>query len=172
VLSRVIFLLILLSSTISFASNCLMAEALKDPKLAQNGKFWEEYSGLAAKGEVPYDQMQALISKHGGLANSKSVPDAKTFKKSISLEVQHKAEKEIKALPKSLKDKVDEFLELALKPGGMQEVRNNPGRWRLEKLHDGTHTVRLNDGHRIRFQEEGDSLVILRVNADQIHKQK
>ncbi|MNT82845.1 hypothetical protein D3C72_2226330 [compost metagenome] len=52
----------------------------------------------------------------------------------------------------------------------MQEVRNNPGRWRLEKLHDDTHTVRLNDGYRIKFQEEGDSLVIIRVNAEQIHK--
>ena len=171
-LSRLILLFILLSSTIVMASHCLMSEALKDPKLAQNGKFWEEYSGLAAKGEIPYDKMQALINKHGGFSDGKSGAEPKTFKKSISLEVQHKAEKEIKALPKSLKEKVDEFLELALKPGGMQEVRNNPGRWRLEKLHDGSHTVRLNDGHRIKFQEDGDNLIILRVNADQIHKQK
>ncbi|MNL21559.1 hypothetical protein D3C87_1428560 [compost metagenome] len=169
-LSKTVFLLVLLGSSISFAAHCLMSEALKDPKLAQNGKFWEEYSSLAAGGEVPYDKMQALIAKHGGLANNNAVPEAKTFKKSFNLEVQHKAQKEIKALPKGLKEKVDEFLELALKPGGMQEVRNNPGRWRLEKLHDDTHTVRLNDGYRIKFQEEGDSLVIIRVNAEQIHK--
>ena len=171
-LSRVIFLFIILSSGVSFASHCLMSEALKDPKFAQNGKFWEEYSVLAGKGEVPYDKMQALITKHGGLTGSNKVPEAKTFQKSISLEVQHKAEKEIKSLPKGLKEKVDEFLETALKPGGMLEIRNNPGRWRLEKLHDESHTVRLNDGYRIKFVEQGDSLVILRVNADQIHKQK
>jgi mRNA-degrading endonuclease RelE of RelBE toxin-antitoxin system len=172
VLSKLSFILILLFSTASLASHCLMSEALKDPKLAQNGKFWEEYSVLAANGEIPYDKMQVLINRHGGLSNAKVASEAKTFQKSFGLEVQHKAEKEIKALPKGLKEKVDEFLELALKPGGMQEIRNNPGRWRLEKLHDETHTVRLNDGYRIKFQEEGDNLVVLRVNVDQIHKQK
>jgi hypothetical protein len=171
VLSRaLIFFVILFTSVLSFAAQCLMAEALKDPKLAQNGKFWEEYGILAAKGEVPTDQMKALIEKHGGLSSNPVVQNAKVVPKSLDLNMSHKAKKEVQALAKELHGKFDEFLEIALKPGGIQEFYDNPGRWRPEKLHDGTHTVRLNDGHRVKFVKEGDSIEVIRVNAVNIHK--
>lgn len=170
-LSRLICALLIFATVPSFAANCLMADALKDPKLAQNTKFWEEYGALANKGQVPDDKMQALMAKHGaGSETSASVAANKSFEKSLMLEVHHKAEKEIKGLSKNLKQKVDEFLELAVKPGGMKELYSNPGRWHYEKLHDGTHTIRLNGDYRVNFETSSDGIKVLRVNADQIHK--
>ncbi len=170
-LIRIIFFInTLLISLACFAGQCLMSEALKDAKLAKNDKFWEEYGALAAKGDVPDAEMKALIEKYGGLSSASKVTATAPVEKSFKLTVQSKAEKEIKTLAPALKNKVDEFLDTALKPGGMQEIRNNPGRWHLEKL-NGTdaYTVRLNDGYRVLFQVEGDSLKVLRVNAAQIH---
>jgi len=156
------------------ASECLLKEALKDPKLSANGDFWAEYGKLTAKGKVSDTEMKALIEKHGGQASNSAAPSSSStsFQPSQKVEIQHKATKEIKELPASLKAKVDEFIETAAKPGGLQEIRNNPGRWHLEKMAelDGkTFTVRLNGGYRVLFTQKEDSIEILRVNRDQIH---
>ncbi|MNT50133.1 hypothetical protein D3C72_1870350 [compost metagenome] len=68
---------------------------------------------------------------------------------------------------------MDEFIEIASKPGGMQEIRNNPGRWDLERIAGGKDkgsTVRINKGFRILFTQVDDRIEILRVNDDQVHR--
>lgn len=166
------FILIVIACVPTWASECLLNEALKNPALNSNPKFWEDLSQLSEKGKPSDDQVTALIARHGGKVERTSGPSSEGsfLKKPTSLSVAHKAEKEIHALPKNLRAKVDEFLEIALKSGGMQEIRENPGRWHLEKL-NGTkaHTVRLNDGYRILFDYSDEGLKVLRVNREQIH---
>jgi plasmid maintenance system killer protein len=159
------------------AGNCSLASALKDPELSQNPAFWEDYAKISGKGEPGEAQMQALIEKYKGSKSSSSAAAsaAKTdFKASATYRVQTKAEKEIKSLPKNLHGKVDEFIDLATQPGGIQEIRNNPGRWHYEKLAqfgDNAHSVRLSDGYRILFDYDKDTnhFEIRRVNKGQIH---
>ena len=175
---RANFISFILSSLLAcnaFASECFLNEALKDPKLAENPQFWAEYGKLSAKtGKVSEEEMKQLVAKHGGNVSTATAASesANAFTPSLKISIQHKAEKEIKALQPALKVKVDEFLELASKPGGMQEIRNNPGRWHLEKLTElggKAFTVRLNGGYRVLFSPSDDGLEVLRVNRDQIH---
>lgn len=167
-LIRVLFLILIFASPSAFSAQCLVSEALKDAKLASNAQFWDEYGQLASKGNVSDAQMKALMEKYGAGSGNKAA--AAEVKQSLNLSVQSKAEKEIKGLQPNLKSKVDEFLDTALKPGGLKEIRENPGRWHFEKLKGmDAYTVRLNDSYRVLFQVEGDSLKVLRVNRDQIH---
>lgn len=174
-LGKFIFSFILiLSTSAGFASQCLLNEALKDPKLSGNAKFWEELSELNAKGKVSDQKLKELISKYdGNIVSPAAAPVSPAmFAKSARLTIQSKAEKEIKVLPKGLKGKVDEFLDIALKPRGMQELRSNPGRWNLEHIKaegPNTYSVRLNDGYRVLFDFKDDALQVRRVNREQIH---
>ena len=167
------FILALLLSCNVFASECFLNEALKDPKLAENPQFWAEYGKLSAKtGKVSEEEMKRLVAKHGGSVSTATAASESAFTPSLKINIQHKAAKEIKGLQPALKGKVDEFVELASKPGGMQEIRNTPGRWHLEKVRDGQHTaftVRVNGDYRILFTQSDDGIEILRVNRDQIH---
>lgn len=54
----------------------------------------------------------------------------------------------------------------------MHEIRNNPGRWNLEKVEQfgkNARTIRLNGGYRVLFDVTPDSVEIRRVNKGQIH---
>lgn len=175
-LSKVLFvILISIISVPAGATDCLLNQALKDPNLSSNPKFWEDLSQLSEKGKPSDQAVKALIARHGGHidgSDTRTNAGAPSFNKPVSLIMDHKAEKEIHALPKNLKSKVDEFLEVALKPGGMHELHENPGRWHLEKIvQEGNkaHTVRLNDGYRILFDYSDDGLKVRRVNKGQIH---
>ncbi len=162
----------------TWAADCLLQEALKNPKLNSNPQFWEELSQLSANGQPSNHSINTLIEKYAGKSaelrnNSSSLEITEKLKKSpINYSLEKKAEKEIKALPPNLKGKVDEFLEIALRPGGMQEIGNNPGRWNFEKIIEqgkNAYTVRLNDGYRILFDLEDKDLTLRRVNKGQIH---
>jgi mRNA-degrading endonuclease RelE of RelBE toxin-antitoxin system len=162
----------------------MMSMALKDAELANNPSFWEDYAKLAAKGGDNEKQMQALIEKYKPGASTKvetssasSAPvDPNQVAPSISntYNIQHKAEKEIKKLPKELQGHVDEFLEVVSKPGGFREIQNNPGKWRYEQVEQfgkEAHTVRINGGYRILFDldKKTHHLEIRMVNKDKIH---
>ncbi len=173
-----VFIFALCFVSVALGGSCSLSDVLKDPALSQNAAFWDDYAKLAGKGEPSEMKMQALVEKYKGSAgSSKSTATAAAksdFKASSTYRVQAKAEKEIKALPKNLNGKVDEFIELATKPGGIQEIRNNPGRWHYEKLAqfgDNAHSVRLSDGYRILFDYDKDTnhFEIRRVNKGQIH---
>lgn len=162
-------------STQAHATSCILSDALKDPALSGNEKFWAEYGKLSPKDQHSDIALKALIDKYqGASAGAAQTTSAASTAGSngLKLTIQHKAEKEIKHLQKHLKEKVDEFLEIALKPGGMQEIRNNPGRWHYERLSqfgDHAHSVRLNNGYRVLFDLDGDTIEVRRVNAAQIH---
>lgn len=168
-------ILLLLFSSQAFASKCLLNDALKDPALSSNPQFWEEYSSLTQKGKSSDESLQLLIKKYSPSLQSTTTAatnSTSSFQKSLALNLDSKAEKEIKTLPKNLKGKVDEFLDAALKPGGIKEIRENPGRWHMEKLPqfgDNAYSIRLNDGYRVLFDVTDGSLQVRRVNKGQIH---
>ncbi|MGZ3768691.1 MAG: type II toxin-antitoxin system RelE family toxin [Bdellovibrio sp.] len=157
--------------TAVWGSDCLLNEALKNPNLNSNPKFWEEFSKLSEKGTPSDRDLETLVNKYSGTATNLSTSNpGVAFGKALKISVHSNAEKEISSLPKNLRSKVDEFLEIATKPGGLKEIRENPGRWHLEKLKkDNSHTVRLNGGYRILFENDDEVLKILRVNREQIH---
>ena len=173
--SRFLVSLLFVFSAQAHATSCLLSEALKDPVVSGNEKFWAEYGKLSLKDQHSEVALKALIEKYqradAEVMQTTSVANM-AGRGGLKLGIQHRAEKEIKHLPKHLKEKVDEFLEMALKPGGMQEIRNNPGRWHYEKLSqfgDHAHSVRLNNGYRVLFDLNGDAIEVRRVNAAQIH---
>jgi plasmid maintenance system killer protein len=177
--SRWIGILLLFFHLSAAASSCLLSEALKDPALSNNAKFWEEYGQLSPKDQNSDLALKALIEKFKSTqgtvpasAPTSVASNTVADNKALSLSVDHKAEKEIKHLQPGLKKKVDEFLDVALKPGGIQEIRSNPGRWHYEKLPEfgpNAHSVRLNAGYRVLFDLDGDNIVVRQVNAAKIH---
>lgn len=168
------FIFIFLFSFQTLASSCLISDALKDPQLSKNPKFWEEYSSLLEKGVSSDDAIKRARNKLE--TNSK---ESSVASKGISLgtavrrlEYNKRAQHELKSLPKNLKGKVDEFLEIALKPRGFAEIRNNPGRWHWEKIPQfgpNAQSVRLNGGYRVLFDLKDDELIIREINKGHIH---
>lgn len=187
-LTRIFFVLVLAFSQSVLGMECMMSMALKDPDLAGNGAFWEEYAKLTANNLGTEKQMAALIEKYkpGASAakaetSSASAPTSSSAAAektapgiSNTYNVQHKAEKEIKKLPKDLQQNVDEFLEIASRPGGFKEIQNNPGKWRYEQVEQfgkDAHTVRINGGYRILFDldKKTHHMEVRMVNKDKIH---
>ncbi len=167
-----IFLLLTFLSLPSLANSCLLSEALKNPALASNSEFWADLSQLSEGGKVTDHQIKFLMEKHGGSLVKVTAAPAPTAVRSSSFSIANRAEREIRNLPKNLKAELDEFLELAVGPNGLQEIRKNPGRWNLEKVEQfgkNARTVRLNGGYRILFDYTKDGLEIRRVNKGQIH---
>jgi plasmid maintenance system killer protein len=180
VLCRFILSLVLfLAGFSASAKECTLDVALRDPKLANNSQFWDDYSKL--KSTENADEVGALLKKYGysdsSTVGSGSRPMGATaqsnFSRSAQLTIEKKAEKEISALPSNLKSKLDDFVGSMTKPGGVQEVRNNPGRYHLERLSqfgDHAYSIRLNDGYRVLFDMDDAGVVIRRVNKGQIHR--
>lgn len=156
-----------------WASSCLLTDSLKDPKLVNNEQFWEEYSSLMSKG---LDSDAAI--KQARL-KFQTPPTSASESKKVSvgtparrLQYNKRAQNELKTLPKNLKAKVDEFVELALKPRGFAEIRNNPGRWHWEKVPEfgpNAQSVRVNGGYRVLFDLKDDELIIREINKGHIH---
>lgn len=169
--------LIIFSIIFSFkvsASSCLLTEALKDDNLSKNTKFWEEYSLLLEKGVNSDEAIKQARKKFVNAPVNTPVVN-----KSISvstpvrrLEYNKRARSELKGLPKNLKTKVDEFIEIALQPRGFAEIRNNPGRWHWEKIPQfgpNAQSIRLNGGYRVLFDLKDDELIIREINKGHIH---
>lgn len=176
----ILYFLISIIQTIAFAGggSCLLTKAIKDPELANNESFWADYSNLSNSKQPTEKDIEALVKKHKAelLTNTDSVPKPTVTEipngKYLRVSVHHKGEKEIAHLPENLHKKVDEFISKATKPGGIQDVRNNPSRWHLEKLPEfgeNSYSVRLNGGYRILFEYDHQEIVIKRVNKGQIH---
>lgn len=173
-LVRISALLLLISFNAS--ASCLLTDALKDPKLSGNAQFWEEYSDLSAKGNISDKDMQSLIAKHSKSSETKTttsttVKSEKTV--AYQLKLNSQAQKDVSRLTKNLKEKMDEFMDLAVQKNGLQKIRENPGRWRLEKVienHRTYQTVRLNDGYRVLFDVDASGEVkIFGVNKSVTH---
>jgi plasmid maintenance system killer protein len=166
------FLLFTLLSLSVQANNCLLTEALKNPALSGNSEFWADLSRISGTGKPSDQQIKSLVEKHGGsLAKVTAAPPPVATKSGV-YSIANKAEKEIKGLPKNLKVELDEFLEIAIRPNGLHEIRNNPGRWHLEKVEQygkNARTVRLNGGYRILFDVTPEGVEVRRVNKGQIH---
>lgn len=173
-----IFFLIAIFFKISWAKECALDAALRDPNIANNPQFWEEYSKLPSTEDSK--AVENLLRKFGHQESHQNGPQTTTTSssagkspsRSMSLNIDKKAEKEIAHLPSNLKSKLDEFVSSMTKPGGVQEVRNNPGRYHLERLSqfgDHAYSVRLNDGYRVLFDMTDSDFTIRRVNKGQIH---
>lgn len=165
------------------AAECLITKALEDPNLKDNQAFWNEYGDLMAKGRSSDDAMKSLLEKFKSADKDKpSVSTervqtqtgsrAPTSTRSLQLDVQKRAKKEMERLPQHLKEKVDVFLGEALRPGGIKTVRDNPGKYRLEKLPEfgpNAHSVRLSDGYRVLFDLKEDTISLREINKGHIH---
>lgn len=172
------FLNLVLSFLFSFnvlAKECGLEVALRNPKVANNSEFWQDYAKL--KSTEDGQAVAALLKKYGvdhtpDLPVGNAPVGAVSSQKSLRIDIDRKAGKEISGLPPNLKGKVDEILSTLAKPGGIQEIRNNPGRYHYEKLSqfgNKAHSVRLNDGYRILFDLDDTGVVLRRVNKGQIH---
>lgn len=169
-----LFIITLLFSLSAFSSECLLTKAMSNPKLKDNKEFWIDYSALVASGKSSDDALSALASKYDfSSARAPTVASSiHTPKSAFRLSTHKRAEGEIARLPAPLKKKVDGFLEVILKPGGIKEIRDNPGKWHFEKLAQfgpEAHSVRLNGGYRIMFDLKGDNLILREVNKGHIH---
>ncbi|HLT22723.1 MAG TPA: hypothetical protein VKZ84_04740 [Bacteriovoracaceae bacterium] len=157
----------------SFASSCLLTDALKDPALSNNEKFWEDYSALVSKGMNSDAALKQLHSKFQTAPKvSSSTGVAVGNPHARRLKYNKRAENELRTLPKNLKKKVDEFLEIAMAPRGFAKIRNNPGRWHWEKIPQfgpDAQSVRLNGGYRVLFDLKDNELVIREINKGHIH---
>lgn len=165
------------------AGECLITKALEDPNLKDNQAFWNEYGDLMAKGRSSDDAIKGLLEKFKDANNENASASAEraqtqtssrtpTSTRSLQLDVQRRAKKEIERLPAHLKEKVDVFLGEVLRPGGIKTVRDNPGRYRLEKLPEfgpNAHSVRLSDGYRVLFDLKDDTISIREINKGHIH---
>lgn len=171
---KLLVLIILLFSLSVFSSECLLTKAMSDPKLKDNKAFWNDYSSLVASGKSSDDALKALSAKYD-FSSSRAPTVALSVnspRPALRLDVHKRARGEIARLPAPLKKKVDGFLEVILKPGGIKEIRDNPGKWNFEKLVQfgpEAHSVRLNGGYRIMFDLKGDDLILREVNKGHIH---
>lgn len=172
---EIAFFLTLLFSGLCFAKECGLEVALRDPKIANNSQFWDDYAKLKSTEDT--EAVSALLKKYGhseaiDLPAGSSTATRPLPQRSAQISIERKAEKEIAALPKNLQTKVDEFMTSMAKPGGVLEIRNNPGRYHLERLAefgDKAYSIRLNDGYRVLFNMDETGVTIRRVNKGFIH---
>ncbi len=168
-----LFVFIFCFNSFSFGSSCLLTEALKDPVLSNNEKFWEDYSALVSKGvnsDVALRQLHSKFQTSPKVNSSPGVAVGNPHARRLSY--NKRAQNELKTLPKNLKKKVDEFIEIALAPRGFAEIRNTPGRWHWEKIPQfgpDAQSVRLNGGYRVLFDLKDNELIIREINKGHIH---
>jgi mRNA-degrading endonuclease RelE of RelBE toxin-antitoxin system len=167
----------------SFAKvSCEVAEALTNPKLAQNEKFWQQLGELSNKGKYDSENISKLLAEHGvTVGEAKSLAGmTKTgtvhLTPKASYMITNDASKEVAKLPGHLRGKFNDFLEV-LGPDGnssLQNLRANPGRWNLKKLlpvfGENSYSARLNGGYRVTFAVEKDgSMSIMSVSKTFTH---
>lgn len=176
-----ISLLFILISQHSFAGSisCKLLSNLNNPVIRNNEKFWTEYGELSASAHFNDHNLAELITKYSKeekalVSNSTPPKITAPSERTLKLEVSNKAQKEIAGLKtKNLRDSFEEFVNTMSDFKGIQVLRNNPGRWHLEKIkafkNENVYSVRLNGDHRVLFRLEKDELKIMQVNVDDIH---
>jgi len=173
VFSKIIFVVFILTNSLvaKASDNCILSAALKDPKIANNPQFWNDYAKINSSKLSSDKEVELLLEKYK--LSLQSAPNSRAeFSPSRKFNIQHKAEKEIQHLPKNLHQKLDEFIATATASKGLKDLLDNPGRWHYEKLPQfgsKAHSVRLNDGYRVLFDVTDDVIEIRRVNKGQIH---
>lgn len=160
--------------------SCEVAEALTNPKLAQNEKFWQQLGELSNKGKYDSENISKLLAEHGvtvseakSLAGMTKVGTVHLTPKSTYM-ISNDASKEVAKLPGHLRTKFNDFLESLGTDGNasLQNFRANPGRWNLKKLEyaQNSYSVRLNDGYRVGFEIGKDgNLNITNVSKKYTH---
>ena len=149
----------------TFSMNCELAKAINHPNLSQNSDFWEKLykiepkDGDAAIKKLIYEYApEALGSSHA--ITNRGVAAAK-----VTIDIAHKAEKEIGKLSKANIGHYDEFLK-TINENGSHGFRSNPGKWHYEKLPSygsDAHSVRLDGGMRVLFDVEKDGSIMVRA---------
>lgn len=181
-----VFVIVILYSTAAFPVSCSVIGKLleKYPKLAEDREFWSDVAH-ANKDEVA---LRALTEKYMAKSSSSAASEAgetavasiSPVKKIVGLadlpagsfSFSTAAQSAYKKLEEGARKKLHEFLEVMSKPDGLNEVRLNPHKWRLEKMREGgwkgTYSIRLNDGSRAIFSLE-DGVISIRGLGSQIY---
>jgi mRNA-degrading endonuclease RelE of RelBE toxin-antitoxin system len=176
----IVLFLCLLFAQITWAANfnCANLNRIDHPSLKSNAQFWEEYAELSSSGKMNDDLLSKLIEKHikePGTPGASKVSKAASDTPSLRVDYTHRAKKEISKLDtKILRESYEEFMDIMSDYSGLQKLRENPGRWNLERVkafkNEPVYTVRLNGSYRVLFKIEKDELQIMQVNVDAIHK--
>jgi plasmid maintenance system killer protein len=177
---RTILYVCIFFSTSVFAGeiSCNITNALMNPRLQEDQKFWQELGDLGAAGKYDNHNIENLLKKYDVAVPSEgmsaSAPKSlEGFEKKStaylspqgSYSISNNAEKDIGKLQNGLRKKFDEFLTTV--GGGkdsLKAIRANPGRWGLEKLAPGqlgedTYSVRLNSAYRAVFRLDREGLI-------------
>jgi plasmid maintenance system killer protein len=170
--------LLLTISVPALAKNvsCEVAQALSDPQLAKNEKFWHQLGELSNAGKYDDANIAKLLAEHGvKIAEPKLLTAAQEGAafSGPSYTMNSKAMKDVEKLPGHLRDKFNQFLESigTDSTASMESLRSQPGKWRLEKLEgyrDGW-SVRLNHGYRVAFHKKDGVLEIFDVTKSATH---
>lgn len=162
--------------------SCEITEALANPNLANNQKFWSQLNELSRTNKYNEENLKKLLKEHGLIISDPKpltmVKESTTFLSSNqAYTVSGNAGKQIEKLPTNLRNKFEEFLQ-TLGPSGeasLKNFRDQPGRWNLKKpemygINSNVHTVRLNHGYRVAFRPTKDGIIeILEVSKDVTH---
>lgn len=176
---KFIFLLFFISSCIwAINPECSTLLRLDNPALQSNETFWTDYAILLEK-NASEKEVQELMAKHIGRSIEPQITSSSSvthISQPTIIHINNKAQKEIAHLqqPKA-KKALQEFLDIMADQKGILEIRNNPGKWRLERIkafknsHEHIYSVRLNGDYRVLFSYEKGELKIMQVNVDDIH---
>lgn len=171
----ILILILILPFQSKAKTDCFITEAMNDPTLINNKRFWEEFSSLMDHGEVSEKTYRNLVLKFKTVAPGSESPMSaestiRRVSSSTTIQTSRKADKDLAKLPNELLSKYEEFVAMAMSEDGVREFYKNPGRWHIEKLKGvNSFTVRLNKGVRVEFFMEKDKLYVLQVNADHVH---
>ncbi len=175
----IIFTLLMSFSNLCLANfSCRLTQQLGNPAISSNAKFWEEFGRISENGSDR--ELASLLQKYEVDARS---PNSSPNRERRSVDVPSRAafqlnqvaRNELRNLQPAIRDKANEFLELAKggSPNLFAQLRNNQGRWQLEKLNgkkSDLHSVRLNQGYRVVFRERPDrSIEIVNFSKTATH---
>lgn len=166
--ANLISLLVVLFCNAATANfSCHLTQQLGNPKVSSDAKFWEEFGEISERGSDR--ELAELLRKYEVDPRVSSRPvslerRAAGAPASPAYQMSHTAKSELKSLQPALRDKADEFLQLA--KGGSADLyaklRANQGRWQLERLsgrQSDLQSVRLNQGYRVVFRERSDKSI-------------
>lgn len=142
--------------------DCDLARAINHPSLASNPEFWERLAELNPKNNVA---VKSLILEYSKEALAPSTQTASLKKISAAtINISHEAENKAAKLSKINSQHYDQFL-ATLNENGLQGLKDNPGKWHLEKLPQygpNARSIRLDIGNRVLFDIEKDGSYTIR----------
>ncbi len=158
--NHLIFFIFFIAAFQAAAMSCRIVDILSHPSIVNNAEFWEKYATLANHTD---QNIEALIKKMAPGALSTSAPAIAASAFGENFEITHRAEKAIAKLTAQNQKHLDEFIKV-INEGGLQELRDRPGRWNFKKMQGNVgYSVRLDSGYRVQFLIEEGRIKILDV---------